>query len=139
MVYPLNDDSPSPLFVRTDSSEIKLGDYGRLYSAGGGAFKRQGNIFDLATELGMQASIEPVRHEIDHKNCEMLGDIIVKVTRPAPLPGRLIFRSATGMSLPNNQDVVSSLFARLAGPCLVTTLVVCFRNLLPRGYVGAQK
>lgn len=41
MVYPLNDDSPSPLFVRTDSSEIKLGDYGRLYSAGGGAFKHK--------------------------------------------------------------------------------------------------
>ncbi|KAI6139802.1 hypothetical protein BKA82DRAFT_2871994 [Pisolithus tinctorius] len=72
----------------------------------------------------MQVSIEPVKHEIDHKNCEMLGDIIVKVTRSAPFPGRLIFRSATGMSLPNNQDVVSSLFARLAGSCLVTTLVV---------------
>lgn len=124
VVYPLNDDSSSPLFVRTDSPEIKLGDYGRLYSTGGRAFQRHGNIFDLATELGMQISVEPAKHKIDPKCCDMLGGIIL---RSDLIPGQSFSRNATKLSLPDNEDVMivlQYLSARLAGSFLVTTLVV---------------
>lgn len=116
-----NDGSPPPLSVRANVPEIRLGDYGRLYSADGGVFEQQGNISDLDVGSSIQV-FDPVEQKIDQKYCEMLGNAIVKVIRSVPFPGRLLHRNAIAWSLPNNP--LKDLSAYLTGSCLVTTLVI---------------
>ncbi|KAG6331316.1 hypothetical protein ID866_7772 [Astraeus odoratus] len=124
-IYELCVDSfTTPFILAGPGSNVKIGDYGRFRRDG--TFERKGNISDLAAELDMDVTLDPVQHEVcqEYNDAEEGGKSIKVSSRN----GTIVLRDATSWSLPHNADVTSllkSLSPYLSDSHLVTIVVRC--------------
>ncbi|KAI6042220.1 hypothetical protein EDC04DRAFT_1028175 [Pisolithus marmoratus] len=96
--------------------QIELGDYGHCSPT----FERNGNIFQ---DLAAGPAYDPIKRKVSSET--MVGDIVT-VLASAGGDLTLDLRQPAGLSLPNNQELVSLLKAlslRLVDKCLVTSVV----------------
>lgn len=106
-------------------STIELGDYGRM--AQDGFLEREGNIFELATMLGLKILHRHVELGIgDGEGVYTEDDSVKVIARRGYCDRALVLRNATAWSLPTTEDVfslIATLSVHLLGRCLVTTVI----------------
>lgn len=118
-------------FLKSTYIGIMLGDYGRFDST----FKRDGNIFQDLESLAEVLCVDPtdpayrpVQRSVSGGNAATKEEDTVIARASGDSSSRLILRQPIGLSLPNNQPLVSLLKAlstRLTNKCLVTSVVRC--------------
>lgn len=116
-------------------AKVKLGDYGRFLRDGEG-FERQGNVFDLAMQLGIDVPMVPVKNVVCHRDKRTVGKNPL-VVRPDRLEWNvdcshsypsLALYDAVGWSLPVTEQLVAflnTLSFRLSDAILVARIIQC--------------
>ncbi|KAI6038279.1 hypothetical protein EDC04DRAFT_2896691 [Pisolithus marmoratus] len=134
MYSDLKVDSYGAQFFLT-KAKLRLGDYGR-FSRNSKSFERQGNVFDLAMQLGIDVPMVPVKNDICYWDKRAVG-MNPLVTRPHRLEWNvdcshsypsLALYNAVGWSLPVTQQLVTflnTLSFRLLDAILVTRIIQC--------------